>query len=726
MVFILGTIFCSYFGNMRLDEIIEYDNAIVQLVGTVSNEGVDKKNYYQYILKNNEINNEKIKSKILIKSKKQLEYGNRIKTIASLELPTGIRNKNGFDYAKYLTTQDIYITAEIQDTSILEEKDMNFFEKVSYIIRIKVKEFTKNTLSDDEAGILNALIIGDDSKINEEIELDYKESGMIHLLIVSGGHTVFLLILLKYIFKFFNVGKISSKVISIFVLIMYIFITGATPSILRAGIACIVIIIAELIGRQNDGFTTLFFVLLLILIKNPNVIFSLSLQLSFMGVVGIILAYPKVSSKLSYIPKIISEPLALTISAQLFVIPIIIYNFNVIYLSGFISNIFTMSLSGIIMMLGMVLFIINLFIFPLVLIPMKLVTLLIKIMNYIAMFFSNINFLTVYIVTPNKISIVLYYILLIYIFAENQDTSIFDNKLPIPIKRIVILKNLKKVIVIIIIIVIVVLNFVNLGKKDEVQISVIDVGHGDSILITTKSNKNILIDTGDSYNYGESVFDAGEKIIVPYLLKRGINTLDMVILTHFDSDHIGGYRKISEIINIKRLGISINSLKKEKYNEIINIAKEKSIDVKYLERGDTFMFDGIKLKVLLPQKKENIENENNDSIVLLMQYLSKRILFMGDLEEDGEKQLLELEKDLKADILKVGHHGSSTSSTEEFINKVNPKIALISVGNRFSSIPGKEVLKRLDSIYCKVYRTDKNGETTVNIGKNYLYAETIY
>ncbi len=725
ITFMAGVLFQLYFDNMRLDEIKEYDNVVVQLIGTVSNEGIDKETYYQYILKNNQINNEKIKSKILIKSKYPLTYGNKIKTTAKLKLPPGIRNKNGFDYAKYLKTQDIYITAEIQDTSVLQENDVNVIENISYQIRNKVKNFTKNTLNNEEAGILNALIIGDDTGISKDIEREYKESGMIHLLIVSGGHTVFLLILLKYILKFFNISRNKSKITCIVVIILYIFVTGETPSILRAGIACVIVIMGELIGRQNDGFTTLFFVLLLILIKNPNTVFSLSLQLSFMGVVGIMLAYTKISNKLLFIPKIISEPLSLTISAQLFVIPIIIYNFNVIYLSGFISNIFTMSLSGIIMMAGMILFIINLFIFPLVLIPMKIVSILIKIMNYIAMFFSNINWLTYYTVTPNKISIILYYVLLIYVFAEKQDTSVFGVNLPILLKDIIMQKKLKRIIIIAVILIIICFNFIKLNNEN-IQISVIDVGHGDSILITTKNNKNILIDTGDSYNYGGSSFDAGEKIIVPYLLKRGIKSLDMLILTHFDSDHIGGYRKISDVIDIRRLGISINSLKKEKYNEIVDIAKENFSEIKYLQRGNTFVFDGIKLKVLLPRKEENIENENNDSIVLLMEYKNKKVLFMGDLEEEGEKLLLKLERNLEADVLKAGHHGSSTSSTENFINKIKPKIALISVGNRFSSVPGKEVLKRLDSVYCKVYRTDKNGEITVNINENYLSVDTIY
>ena len=722
---IIGFVFSTCFGNIRLKEIYKYDNCSGVLIGTVRDEGEYKGSYWQYILGNNKINGEKIKSNILIRSKSKLNFGDRIKAAANFKLPTSIRNSGGYDYSKYLKTLDIYITAEIEDTSILQNFDVDLVRRISHMISYKVKEFSSKNLDVDEAGILNALIIGDESKISSETQSQYKKAGMIHLLVVSGGHIVFLIMMLEMILKLFNVSKKSSKYVTIIVIILYVFITGATPSIVRAGVACIIIKFSEIIGRENDGYTTLFLVLLLILIKNPFSIFSLSLQLSFFGVLGIMMLYAKIKEKLVFLPNFIADSLALTTSAFLFVTPIISYNFNTIYFSGFISNIFTLPLSGFIMMAGVILFIIS-FIFPFI-VPffMKIVSFGIYLMNLSAEFFANIDFLTYYTITPDKISIILYYILAVYIFAKKQDTSILQEKSLILYKRKLI-KVRKEIGITILIVLLLISSFKKINIGRDVEVSVIDVGHGDSILIQIPCGKNILVDTGDSYVRGDMVYDSGKSTVVPYLLDKGIKTLDLLILTHFDSDHIGGYESILEVIDVKNLGISINSTKKSEYNRIIRIAKENNTKIKKLERGDTYAFGDTTIRFLLPEKVDKIENENNDSIVFLLEYKDKKVLFMGDLEKEGEELLMNLEKDLKIDILKVGHHGSITSSSKEFIEKTSPKIALISVGNRFSSIPGKEVLKRFSSIYTKVYRTDKNGEIKVKINDDRIKVETIY
>lgn len=726
--FLVGVLFCSYFNGVRREEIKQFDDGKFEVIGTVCTEGEKKGSYWQYILRDNAINNKKIRSKVLIKSKYNLEYGDRIKVIANFELPSGARNKNTFSYSKYLETLDIFITAKTQDTSVSYGKKILLAEKISYVIRKKVREFTDFTLGKEEMGILNALIIGDDTLINGNVKSDYKNAGMVHLLVVSGGHTAFLILLLKYIFSFFNPSRNLAKILYIISIILYIFITGASPSVLRAGIGIIIIMIAEIIGRQTDGLTTISLVALVIIIANPNILYSLSFLLSFGGVLGIMICYSKLSSKLEKIPQKIREPFALTVSAQLFVTPITLYSFNVIYLGGFISNLFALNFAGIIMMSGIILFIVYLFIPPLVVFPMKAVGFLIFLMNKIAEFFGSLDFFTYYEVTPSCFSIFIYYVLLIYLFRDRRKNNkekglTVTNKSSI---KAFAMRNIKLIILIcgVLSIFISNINFINTDKA--LKIAVIDVGHGDCIFITTPENKHILIDTGDKHYQGENVIDTGEQTVVPYLLKQGIKKIDLVILTHMDSDHIGGYESITKAIKIETLGLSINSAKKEEYPKIRDISVKKDIKIKSLKSGDTFAFGGIELCVLMPEKVETVDEENNDSIVILMKYGDKKALFMGDLEVEGEEKLLSSGVQLKADILKLGHHGSITSTSENFVKAVNPEIALISVGNRFKSIPGKDVLNRLNSIYAKVYRTDKNGEINVIVKDNEIRVKTTY
>jgi len=376
---------------------------------------------------------------------------------------------------------------------------------------------------------------------------------------------------------------------------------------------------------------------------------------------------------------------------------------------------------------GIILFFLYLLLPPIVFLPMKIISILISFMNKTAEFFADTEFLIKYVVTPNMFSVALYYALLIYVFAQKSSHNekalivIRYPQLPLTIR-----KNLKKLIVGCGIISIFIVNLNIFDFDKSLKIAMIDVGHGDSILITTPNDKYILIDTGDKF-YGKSgVSDSGEKTVVPYLLKQGIKRLDLLILTHMDSDHIGGYESITKAIDVKNLGLSVNSGKKEEYKNIKNIARERSINIKSLKKGDKFEIDGVSFKVLMPQKNREISNENNDSVVILTEYDKKKILFMGDLEEEGERELLNSEEELDIDVLKVGHHGSVTSSTYEFISETSPEIALISVGNRFKSIPGKEVLDRLNSVHSKVYRTDESGEINVIIKNGNIFAKTTY
>lgn len=254
----------------------------------------------------------------------------------------------------------------------------------------------------------------------------------------------------------------------------------------------------------------------------------------------------------------------------------------------------------------------------------------------------------------------------------------------------------------------------------------LDVGHGDSILITTPYRKLILIDTGDSYSNNGKIYDSGKQTVVPYILDNGYKKVDLLILSHLDSDHIGGLNSVIESLDVRNVGISINSQLKEEFYKVDKIIKSEKAKKLYLSKGKSFYIDGVKFEILSPAKKDSIATENNDSIVILMTYQGKKVLFMGDLEAEAEKELIENNVNLDVDILKVGHHGSITSTTEELVEKTTPLVALISVGNRFKSIPSSKVLNRLGSVYSKVYRTDKMGEIKVIIKNSKIYVNTIY
>jgi len=224
-----------------------------------------------------------------------------------------------------------------------------------------------------------------------------------------------------------------------------------------------------------------------------------------------------------------------------------------------------------------------------------------------------------------------------------------------------------------------------------------------------------------------SGYDAvGKNTLLPYLLNHGLKTIDFVILSHMDIDHCGSAMYIMQKLKVKNVIITKQYEKSENYEEFIKIVKKRNIKVSIVEAGQIINIEkGIYFNVLWPTSK-NIINENvlnNNSLVCKLVYKNFSMLFTGDIEEISEKAIIDEYKSnleiLKADILKVAHHGSKTSSTIEFLEAVQPKIALIGVGedNKFGH-PSNITLNRLKEIRCMGYRTDKNGEIIVKINKN--------
>ena len=224
--------------------------------------------------------------------------------------------------------------------------------------------------------------------------------------------------------------------------------------------------------------------------------------------------------------------------------------------------------------------------------------------------------------------------------------------------------------------------------------------------MVTPKKKNIIIDGGES-----------EDTLFSYLLDRRIKRVDYLIISHFDKDHCGGIVKVVENLNVKNLIISKQSEISEEYLEIINIANKRKVKIVEVKNGDRINVEKyIYVDILYPSKDLKYNDLNNNSIVAKLVYNNFSILFTGDIEE-SEKELLNY--NLKSSILKISHHGSKTSTSQEFLNKVNPKIALIGVGkdNKFGH-PSQEVLEKISKLNCKIYRTDEMGEITIKVKRN--------
>lgn len=432
--------------------------------------------------------------------------------------------------------------------------------------------------------------------------------------------------------------------------------------------------------RKSDVYNNLAFSSFIILIFNPYTIFDMGFLLSYGGTIGIILFSNKLSKKFPIKNKIlnyIKEMFFVCISANIIIIPIIMYNFNTLSLTFFISNVLVSPIMGIVVILGFVQIFLSIININLAYLLSIFLNPMLEILIFIADFTAKLPLSKILIPTPNIIFIIIYYVIIL-----------FCNKI-----------NIKKTIIILLIIIII-FNLLNLLPKD-LRIYFIDVGQGDSTLILTPKGNSILIDGGGSET---GSFDVGEKILLPYLLDRGVTKIDYMMISHFDSDHVGGLFSILENLRVEHVLISKQGKESENYKHFLEISKRKKIKVIYVEAGDRINIEkNMFFEILFPTRNLISENIlNNNSIVARLAYKNFKILFTGDIEEIAEKELIKLyskTNKLRADILKVAHHGSKSSTIASFLKLVNPRISLIGVGatNTFGH-PNIGVLERLEQI----------------------------
>ena len=346
--------------------------------------------------------------------------------------------------------------------------------------------------------------------------------------------------------------------------------------------------------------------------------------------------------------------------------------------------------------------------------------------------FSELPFSKLYIPTPKVWMIIIIYVNMYIIFKIIQiynakRISITQKR----VKNIIALfkykirrskKNLSKIVVIIII-----FSIIFFIPKD-LKINFIDVGQGDATFIITPDNQTILIDGGGS---NSKDFDIGQNTLLPYILDKGYNKIDYVIISHFDNDHCGGLLYIMQEIKIGKILIGKQWEDCDNYKKFIQLVKDKKIKVNILEAEDNFYIGkNLKLEIIWPYSKNVIESNaiNNNSLVFKLIYKNFSMMFTGDIEEIAEKSIIDkYQNKLKANILKIAHHGSKTSSTLDFLNATNPKTAIIGVGknNKFGH-PSDITIDNLEKKKIKIYRTDINGEIKIRTNGIKTKITTLY
>lgn len=658
---------------------LENESSKVFIAKIISNK--EEKEYTnKYIMEYNH-------TKFILYTRENLYYGDLVKLKGIIKNAEKDMNYKGFNYSRVLRQNKIYgicVAEKVQkiqsETSILK-----------YIFKFKMicEERLNKTFSGDVKDFLNGILLGK-SSLSNELKNSFKDSSLSHILAISGMHVNYVIIFVSFVLEKIVISRRISYYISILFLIFFWIFTGMSVSCGRACIMSALILISKLVYRKSDFSSNLYFALSLCLLINPYNIESVGLWLSFLG--SFALGTFKIESK-----SWIMNTLFSCFITQVLIFPVILYNYNTISLTFFISNIFVSVLSGPVLILGYLSIFFNKFS-----ILIFLEEILVKIIIIISNFVSSLKFSKIYMFTPNIILIFVYYIFL-YLIIKRRD----------------IVKKYKKPIFKILIFILIIYFLGNIIFYDkEFSIHMLDVGQGDCTIITSNFT-NIIIDGGDRTEN----FDYGERVVLPYLLDRKIKVIDYLIVSHFDSDHVGGLIYLAENLEVKNIIIGVQYEENENLQKLLEIINKNKIKLIILGQGDKIALDNeIYLDVLFPMKNEYVKENiiNNNSLVFKLVYKDIKILFTGDIEKEAENIIVgKYKQNLKCDILKLAHHGSDTSSTKEFVNFAKPEIALIGVGrdNNFGH-PSENVIKRLKNINANIYRTDIHGEITIKVEKN--------
>lgn len=657
-----------------------------------------KKIEYDSIVK--EFDDEKVFVTINNTTDLKLKNYERYKLTGRLSLPFKAGNPSQFDYGNYLRNFGTYSVFYVNDVSTdgncnVEKLDENITKKEKFLqgvndYRENIIHIHSNYLKSPNLEILGGIVFGDDAvSTPENIKQSFINSGLLHILAASGMNVAFIFSFFYFFLSLFRINHKVNIVVCIFMILLYLLMTGLGPSVIRAAFMLVFVLIGKLIDRDAHSISLLAFVALLMLIYNPMYLNDVGFQLSFVVTFGLLLTTPYlIRSKYKILNWIIGT-ITIPIIAQLWVIPIQIFYFNNISLYSVLANIMSVPMLSIISFGGFISSLLSLispiadFVchsFDFILNP------LISGLVFISEFWGKMPHSSLQTSHPSVLQVMIYYGILWNL------TFVLDKEVFEKYKKFLLISL--PVLILILCVSIIPLNNHNL------EITAFDVGNADAFLIKTPNDKYLMIDTAkNGYNGGKS---QAEVVIVKYLKDKGIKNIDSIIVTHFDNDHCGGAVDLMKNLNVKKLYVNDLNHPSIAAGEIYETARDKKVElIKAQNKQSVYDESGLKITNYLPKSKSLDDNQN--SIFTVLEYNDFKMLFTGD---GGENSFEEIKSNLPKGItvLKVGHHGGLGSVSRSMLEYLNPEYALISVGENKFGHPNLVTIDRLHK--SKILRTD--------------------
>jgi len=707
-----------------------------------------------------------------------LAAGDTIAFKSHIRLISNFKNPAGFDYRRYMAYKAIWATAYLNAENlevIHKSRTSGLFQFLDKARRMFARLVEKSGNPETRA-VLKALIIGDRSQISPQARQRFNRAGVGHLLAISGLHIG---IVASVAFFLFNAVMVrikpllwrawSRKAAALSALLpvaAYGLIAGFSPSTQRAVIMVAVFLMTFLFQREQDPLNTLALAALIILVTNPPSLFDISFQLSFTAVFAIIYGFSRLQdrpaaqreqhqdSRRWRLRKKLASFFLVSFFAVCGSLPLVAYYFNQISLVGLAANIIVVPLVGFIVIpLGLAALFAIPFGMPL---AAWCVAVASHVLNYslgIINFFSDLPFAAVNIVTPDYIAIGSYYVLawaLLKLSRRGPNAKSAEQSMDADADHLIqsrdgnllavaksgfalqprIVSGLKikgfstnslaKLAVVLVLCVLTADTCFWLYQRfwhPDLRVTVIDVGNGFASLLELPGGHTILLDGGGFSD--NAAFDVGASVLAPLLWHKKIRTVDAIILSHPDSDHLNGLIYIADNFHVKNIWTNGESADTVGYAMLLNVVARRAIFRPVFENmSRRYRIGDVELEFLYPPpdflKKKNSEkwrNSNNNSLVVKVTFGATSFLFPGDIMAEAEAEIVHSAgSKLPSTVLIAPHHGSRTSSSSLFLNEVDPKFIIISCGrNMRFPLPNAAVLKRYQKRGCTIWRTDMHG-----------------
>lgn len=646
-----------------------------------------------------------------------LLYGRRAMLKGQVYRPARERNPGEFDARAYYEAQGIGYMMRIRGHANVVVLDSTFhggiddwmMKAIVLPLRFFTLSLIDRTIGGEEGELLKGILIGERGGIPFSTRTAFVHSGIAHILAVSGSNVVVVYACFTTLFGLLRIPRTGAMLLNALMLVLYMLLTGSQPPIVRATVMALVILFSRLLGGRPNSLNAVGVAALIVLAYDARQLFDVGFQLSFAAVVSIIYFYPALNTHILKLtgPALWRRTLvaalqvcAVTLVASVGTLPLTAIYFGKVSVVGIFTNIVILPLVGVSVTLGFVSALLG-WITPLAEAVGAVNVLVLRAILETAKYSGGLSWAFVETFRFKPVHAVPFYLVLLWLFHLS-------------------VRRVSRVLLIVLLCCLNIFLILPEGRLDalpaeRLRVSFIDVGQGDAALVEFPGGRTMLIDAGA---WSEE-YDAGEQIVTPFLKRRGITRLDWFVASHPHADHIGGAPHVFRSFEVNEVVESGQPAADPAYARYVRAIEQEHASLRIARSFDSVLtVAGVRVyvcyptaEVVGPDSSNPYRNINNTSVVLKLVYGESAFLFMGDLEREGEAQLCRMFGDfLRADVLKVGHHGSSTSSTEEMLEFVRPHYAVISVGrNNTFNHPSEDVIDRLRAFGADVLRTDEEG-----------------